>query len=530
MALNEKIQVEMPEHCVRVPRNGRIYIQYTKRSYRNAQGKPTSERVAIGRLDEKTGKLIPNRTYYELFGEEMPQKAPEVVKKYGTYAAFYGSAKQLGLVKLLKKHFGTRADKIMTVAQYMFSEGNVMYYMEDWQEETLTVNGETLGGAALSRLFASITESERMAFFKDWLKLKKSSEFIAYDVTSISSFGKGNTDLEWGYNRDKEKLPQINLGMFYGEETKLPLYYRIYPGSITDKAHLRCMMEDTGLLHTKKSRYVMDRGFYSEKNLQFLTEAGCRFVIALPEHLKYCQNLIMKHKDEIINRSACYLGPEKPYGKAFDVTELGFRMKVHLYYDPDKAARDSAFLMEEIQKQENELSEMKEPPDKGLHYDKYFLINRAKDGSLAFLRNFSAIDDALARCGFFLIAETDFKKNSAEILDIYRRRDVIEKGFDNLKNELDMRRMYVHSEGTAQGKAFCAFLALIVHSHFRNVLNDYLDSHHFTFQKLLTTLDKTRRVYAPSAKSGSRFLNPHSKTVREVFDLLGIPLLLEELV
>ena len=48
-------------------------------------------------------------------------------------------------------------------------------------------------------------------------------EFLAYDVTSISSYSKGIESLEWGYNRDKEKLPQLNLGMYYGESSGLPL-------------------------------------------------------------------------------------------------------------------------------------------------------------------------------------------------------------------------------------------------------------------------------------------------------------------
>ncbi len=31
------------------------------------KGKPTNERVSIGRLDEETGKLIPNWNYYETY-------------------------------------------------------------------------------------------------------------------------------------------------------------------------------------------------------------------------------------------------------------------------------------------------------------------------------------------------------------------------------------------------------------------------------------------------------------------------------
>ncbi len=53
----------------------------------------------------------------------------------------------------------------------------------------------------------------------------------------------------------------------------------------------------------KKTRFIMDRGFCSGENLRFLTKQGCRFIIALPGSLKYCTELIRKHRDEIINRS-----------------------------------------------------------------------------------------------------------------------------------------------------------------------------------------------------------------------------------
>ena len=34
------------------------YVYYVTAAYRNEKGKPTNERVSIGRLDEETGKLI----------------------------------------------------------------------------------------------------------------------------------------------------------------------------------------------------------------------------------------------------------------------------------------------------------------------------------------------------------------------------------------------------------------------------------------------------------------------------------------
>jgi transposase len=50
---------------------------------------------------------------------------------------------------------------------------------------------------------------------------------------------------------------------------------------------------------------------------------------------------------------------------------------------------------------------------------------------------------------------------SNEVLDIYRRKDVVEKCFDNLKNAIDMKRLRSHCTESSDGKMFIAFVSLI---------------------------------------------------------------------
>ncbi|MEG2634065.1 MAG: transposase, partial [Oscillospiraceae bacterium] len=346
MSLNENVQVALPEHCIAYKKvSGKTYVYYVTASYRNEKGKPTCERSAIGRLCEETGKLIPNRNYYEIY---LKQPAPVSTGIYdcGVNHAFKEISSKLEVTKLLKKYFQDTYNEILTMAQYMLSEGNVMYYLDDYTETHKSALNETMSSAKSSKVFSTLRKEDILLFMREWMKHKKSGEYVAYDVTSISSYAKNIEELEWGYNRDKERLPQINMGMYYGEESGLPLYYRIYPGSISDKAHLKYMVADNEFINEKKTRFVMDRGFYSADNLNYLTDNGYRFVIALPGSLKYCSELIKKHRAEIVNHSECMLGRGLPYGKSYEVTELGFRMKVHLCYDADKALRECEALYE----------------------------------------------------------------------------------------------------------------------------------------------------------------------------------------
>lgn len=524
MALDSSVKVDLPEHGIAYKKvAGKRYVYYVTACYRNEKGTPTCERSSIGRLDEESGKLIPNRNYYEIY---LKQPAPIATGIYscGVDHAVGAIASDLGITKLLRRYFPENFREILAVAQYMLSEGNVMYYLDDYTESHKTALNGCMDNAKCSKLFTSLRQEDILLFLREWMKHKKANEYVAYDVTSISSYAKNIEEAEWGYNRDKERLPQINLGMYYGEESGLPLYYRVYPGSISDKTHLKYMVSDNEFINGGKTRFVMDRGFYSADNLSFLAEHGYRFVTALPGALKYCTELIKKHRDEIVNHSECMLGRGLPYGKAYEVTELGFRMKVHLYYDPDKAARESEALYELLDRQENDLRGMEEPPEKKLRYDRYFFINRSKDGKLGYTRNHKAINEQLERCGFFLIAETDFRKTSAEILNIYRTRDVIEKSFDELKNELDMKRLRCHSSDTANGKIFAAFISLIIRSYMLNALSQYMQSSGYTFRKILIELDKIKCLdLNPGAKP--RLLNPISKTAREILLELKLPIL-----
>ncbi len=68
MALNSSVKVPIPEHGAVKKRMGdKVYIYYATAVYRNKKGQLTCDRVSIGRFDEESGMLIPNRNDYEVY-------------------------------------------------------------------------------------------------------------------------------------------------------------------------------------------------------------------------------------------------------------------------------------------------------------------------------------------------------------------------------------------------------------------------------------------------------------------------------
>ena len=61
------------------------------------------------------------------------------------------------------------------------------------------------------------------------------------------------------------------------------------------------------------------------------------------------------------------------------------------------------------------------------------------------------------------------KTDSGELLEGYRRKDLVENSFDDLKNTLDMNRLSIHSSATMDNRLFIQFIALILISRIRSI-------------------------------------------------------------
>lgn len=514
----KKQTVEMPAKGIVKQKSGKYtYIYHILRAYRDKKGKPTNDRVAIGKLEETTGRLIPNETYFELYPAELkkePQKVIQVETK-GVTEFCEKAIKNSGLEMLLKNVFPDKYQKLLLVAMYMLSEGNVMNHLESWCEKNATPNNIILKSQMVSKLFESITYDERMRFFKAMSKAKIEDEFVAYDVTSISSYSKNIDSVEWGYNRDKETLPQINLGVYYGEESRMPLFYAKYPGSINDKAHMKYMLQNNEFTDFKNVKFVMDKGFYSKENLQLLNKHFVRYIIAVPTHLKIVKETIQTYRSQIVLKSECKLGVDLPYAKSIVNTDFGARLKMCIYYNPNKASDEIETFLRGLNEYEVALCVGDE--NEKSKFKKYFEISTDKNTVRSIKRKVELIDDKLQQLGFFVLLTTEHDLSELEILEKYRNKDIVEKNFDNLKNEIHMNRLRCHSDAVCDGKLFVSFLALIIRAYTVNQLKDYMKKSNLSYASLLKELEKIQQI---TFNDNSIDILPLTKRQREIFELL----------
>jgi transposase len=527
MVINNE-RVPMPEKKITYKKgvNGTVYVYYTVRAYRNKQGKPTSDEVAIGKKDVASGMLIPNLRYYEIFsstdkangGILRRPAVPNKAAACGNVYAMYEVARQTGLLSILEKCFPEKWSQLLAAAFYMLCEGNVMMYLEDWFDETELPFSAVMNDMQCSRIFASISHKERQSFFEEWIKRRSDDEYIAYDVTSISTYSQGIDIAEWGYNRDGERIPQINLGMYYGISSHLPVYYTTYSGSINDKSHLPFMLANTQQLGIKQVKFVLDRGFVTEDNLRYMHNKGYLYVTSVQSNRTEALKLIDTYKDSV-RKAANRISEYELYGIPLDFTLSGLSMKAHLYFDPAKQRLDELELYAHLERLEAELEKMGRTKRISKKYTDFFNIVQEKAEGFAFTQNNEKIDEKLNRAGLFILLTNDPSMSSSEVLKLYRVRDTIEKNFEQLKNQLDFKRLHTHLNRTTDGKVFVGFLALIIRSYFMKRIKENKETKHLTLEKVLREL---RKIKTFTLSDMSKLISPLTKLQKTIFTSLGV--------
>lgn len=517
--MKKQTLVDLPDKRITYKKgpNGTKYVYYTLRSYRNAQGKPTSDEKSIGKLDEATGKLIPNRNYYDLFPAER-QDYPEAIQSHGYLSAFLAVAESIGLTKILADSFQNNDEILLGLAAYMMAHGNVMMDYSDWAESVGNSKIQVLSSQRISEIFATLTDEDRSRFFKAWLTKAQEDEFIAYDVTSISSYSDEISYVERGYNRDKENLPQINFGMFFGETSRLPLYYSIYPGSIIDKAYLPYMMTLTESLGMNKLRFVMDQGFMTQNNLKLLAEKQHTVLSLVPKNY----NLYKDHLTDVIQTEFSArerLNHLEMYSRRIETMYEGVPVNLHFYYDPQKAVLDEKALFDDIQRQEETLSTWVKQSKLKPSLTKYFEVEESGEKAISYRLDYDKIDALRKKLGYFALITTDKALTSEAVLTIYRQKDVIEKSFDELKNGMDYRRMRTHYTQTTDGKMFVAFLGLIMRSVFMTAIKGHDATKSYTLKKVIRELEKIQQV---RLKDGTLQSMPLTRVQKDILTALKV--------
>jgi len=85
-------------------------------------------------------------------------------------------------------------------------------------------------------------------------------------------------------------------------------------------------------------------------------------------------------------------------------------------------------------------------------------------------RNQKNIDAQIQRFGTYILITNEVNLSKEKILDLYKKKEYVEKFFDTMKNDMDRNRLHVQSAERTEGSIFIIFLSLIITSYMDKIL------------------------------------------------------------
>jgi len=517
---------------------GTEYVFEYDSSWNKEKGYSDHKRVYIGKMVD--GVFVPNKRHQLQTALDIAtQASPGPVPVTASSRAFYGATylfdaigEKLGITEDLKSCFPDFWKQLLSISYYLIMEDrNPLSRFPRWSASHRHPFGSVIPSQRSSELFASIGEDSKQRFFLAQARRRMETEYLAYDTTSVSSYSKLIKQVRYGLNKDHESLPQINLALLFGETTGLPVYYRKLPGNINDVTTIKRLLADIDFLEFDKVKLVMDRGFYSEDNINALFQHHYKFLIGVRKSLKLVQTTLDEVRDSMRSRtsfssrfrvnyhSRTVVWKYRKLNKQSETVEQGERrLYLHLYFNDQKAVDDKAAFNALLDALEEELLSGIRNPEHEKLYAKYFDISETPVRGIALVPRQDAIDAAEKNYGYFALISNDIK-DPLEALGIYRGKDVIEKAFGNLKERLNMRRTSVSSEESLEGKLFVQFVALTYLSYINKAMSENNLYKDYTMHELLDSLDLIECFEHPGHRPQ---IGEITKKQKELYKSLGV--------
>ena len=486
---------------------GKTYVFIDTPFWNAEKRRGEHKRNYIGKIEQNG--FVPNSRYLISLQAAQPLKRGPVPAEecrrlfYGATYLLDQIGSKLGITEDLKAAFPEHYQQILSVSYFLVLEdGASAYRFHKWGLTHRHPAGGDISSQRISDLFASVTEASKMEFFRRQAKRRSEKEYLAFDTTSISSYSELIHQAKYGKNKEGDDLPQVNLALLYGELSRLPVYFRKLAGNISDVTTIRNLIRDIDFLDMEKLNFVLDRGFFSESNINDMMKHHHKFLIGASVSLK----IIRKHLDNVRGEkliswenyhddTGLYImsfSDEWDYqeekSRTGETVEAKKRIYIHLYFNDQRCTDERVSFSKYLTRLQQELESGNRKEEHEHAYSRFFEVHETPKRGIRITPKEDAIRKKQLDFGYFALMSNGIK-DPVEAIRIYRTRDLIEKSFANLKERLDMRRMSVSSAENFEGKLFVQFVALMYLSYIKKMMEKHGLFNNYTMESLLDDLD-----------------------------------------
>ena len=492
MFLKYKVDIPVvPGKLVRKNRGGHTYIEYEyDRIYDPAKQYTYPKRASIGRVDpEDPTRMTPNENFLKYFPDaEIPEETDRSERSpylnIGTYVVLHKLIQDCKLKEILDEYMDEKdTGFLLDLACYsIIEENNAGQYYPDYAYEhaLFTPDMKIYTDSKVSDFLHGLKPEQSVGFLNSWNKSKNKRQkiYLSYDSTNKNCQA-GDIDLvEYGNAKVDAGLPIFNYSVACDSANREPLFYELYPGSLNDVSQLICMIDKAHGYGYRNIGFILDRGYFSKKNLAYMDQNGYSFLIMVKGMKDFICGIIEENQGDFENSRGRYIDRYDVYGttvKRFLCEGDTKKRNFHIYYSDGKAYSEKQEIKQRIRRLKKYLDSCvgKECVPFGPEIRKYFHLNYEKDGKTLKLaeENTSAVEKELSLAGYFAIVSSD-NMTAREAIELYKSRDASEKLFRSDKSYLGNKSMRGHSDEALSSKVFIQFIALILRSRIYTALKE----------------------------------------------------------
>ena len=405
------------------------------------------------------------------------------IETVGTYRILRGLATASGFLQSLRLAFMEDSDAVFALMCQRLDSRMQGYLFRDWSEDTpFDLVRLSMSPKAVSALLCRI-ECRRLAFCQAWYKACGRPRALLEDSTHFCTWacaGGGRECEEYGWDHHQEAgRRQINLMSLVARESRLPVMYRAYPGSINDISTFTETNEEMAVIDGDASiLYVSDSGYFSSLNMRLMVKGGHDFVMeakwdtqtlavlsakrcALKEPGEY-----MRHGSYTYRSEPCtYILHDRSAGGR-RTTAYGF-----IFYSALEAEQLRNSLLSTVMLWQKafrrydfaDAAQAQEWLDTCTNGHGKYLRLKGVHPALDTELDSSRLETDTERFGFHVVVTSVKSMTAAELMEVCHGRDPVEKLWRTMKTDLDAKALMTRIDPATQGQIFIVWGAAILY-------------------------------------------------------------------
>src|SRR3989338_7262263 len=333
------------------------------------------------------------------------------------------------------------------------------YHLKPFEERTLFRALEIVGKNSEEIIF----DIQNILFEK----YKFEHTNINMDWTSLVLYGVKATLGKYGYSRDhRPDKKQITLGVAeLASPINVPIGMTVKAGNVNDMKHFEETYKQVRRKLREGSLVTFDKGANSKENLASIEKDKMKHITSKKLNTSDDKRIadFEKSKVEFIDSERMVYGIKFSKPSSYDYFFFSESLK-HEQLEAKKRAAQRKF--DEAKEIQQCLDENKELPKK------YLLNNKLIDVKYTYQTKLKELGEEEAkkyiervsingREGFFCISSTE-NLTLQQALATYRQKDSIEKIFNSLKNDIEIKPVRVWTDNSIKGALLIGFLAQLI--------------------------------------------------------------------